>query len=83
MIDEVKKNLRTRGLLDGVKGIVSERHLVLDDVLGRCRSKATVAGRHACWKWLREFGFSYPEIGRIWDVDHATVLVAVKGGRKR
>lgn len=29
------------------------------------------------WRLLRKFGFSYPEIGELYGVDHTTVLYAV------
>jgi chromosomal replication initiation ATPase DnaA len=66
-------------LLELVQEVCDARMLVLDDVCGRRRFKASVAGRHECWWHLRQMGFSYPQIASWWDVDHTTVLEAVKG----
>ncbi len=75
-----ERRIRARPrLLALVRKIVEARMLCLDDVCGRHRGPAAVAGRHECWWHLRSMGWSYPEIGRLWGVHHTTVMEAVKG----
>lgn len=45
------------------------------------RTKKIVEARHAAWKLLRDKGFSYPEIGSLWGVNHTSVMEALKKKR--
>lgn len=74
----VAELLDARGLLDHVKAVVKEHHVLLDEVLGRARTAQVAAARRECWIHMKELGFSYPEIGRIWNRDHSTVMHAIK-----
>jgi len=47
-------------------------------IRGRGRQKRTVRARHAVWLALRALGWSLPEVGREFSVDHTTVLAAVR-----
>ncbi len=66
-------------LLALVETIVEARMLSVADVCSRYRGRAVVQGRHECWWHLRELGFSAAEVGRLWGVEHSTVLDGVKG----
>ena len=66
-------------LLELFRDVASTRMLTLDDVCGSRRHPRTVAGRHECWWHLMRMGWSSTEVGRLWGVDHSTVLRATKG----
>ena len=74
----VAELLDARGLLEHVKHVTKEHHVLLDEVLGRERTAQVAAARRECWIHMKELGFSYPEIGRIWNRDHSTVMKAIK-----
>jgi hypothetical protein len=42
----------------------------------RSRQKTFAKARHLAWIKLRGFGYSFPEIGAGWGVDHTTVMSA-------
>jgi DNA invertase Pin-like site-specific DNA recombinase len=50
----------------------------LAGVLGGSHRPAAARARHATWLELREAGYSYSEIARVWGCDHTTVHGAVK-----
>lgn len=76
-----ERRIRTRPKLrEIVLEVVEARGLSLSDICSRRRTSAVVAGRHECWFHIRnELAWSYPEIGRLWGVDHTTVISGVKG----
>lgn len=61
-----------------VRSTALERHVTLFEVCGRQRTRQVVAARHEAWKRLYRLGFSYPEIGRLFDVDHTSVHKALR-----
>jgi chromosomal replication initiation ATPase DnaA len=67
-----------RGLLHAVAEIVRARHVTVFEACGRGRTANVVAARHAAWAHLRTLGFSYPEIGRLWGVEHSSVHKALR-----
>lgn len=73
--------LEARGLLETVRARALARHVTLEEVCGRVRTRQVVRARHDAWKALYELGFSYPEIGRLFDVGHMSVLRGVRGRR--
>lgn len=48
------------------------------DVVSDKRTPMFVRARSECWVHLRNQGFSFPEIGKMWDRDHTTVLSATR-----
>lgn len=49
------------------------------DVLSSSRSQSIADARHlAIWLVRRKFGFSYPELGRIFGRDHTTCIHSVR-----
>ena len=75
----IKARLLTRGLIGDCRTLALEYGVELDEALGRCRSKAVVGCRHAIWRHIRQrYPLSYPEIGRLFEVDHSTVMSACK-----
>ena len=53
------------------------------DVIGHDRHKHTASARRDCAHYFRAKGKSYPEIGRILQRDHTTVINLVKGKARR
>ena len=49
----------------------------MGDILGPSRSKKLVAVRRLCILMFRERGHSTPEIGRILNRDHSTIVHAL------
>lgn len=71
--------LEARGLLDLVDDIARSHHVETFDILGRGRSKQIAFARRHAWAVVRwTFDFSYPEIGRLFGVDHTSVLAGVR-----
>lgn len=70
--------LRERELLEPIVEIIRSNHATMEEVCNRSKTLRIVAARHAAWFHLRSLGFSYPEIGKLWSVDHTTVLSATK-----
>lgn len=78
-VDDVKKTLAEHGLLEFVEAECRRRNVPVDWVLGRERYADVVRARHEVWYAVRQtLGFSYPHIGRIFGVDHSTVLHACR-----
>lgn len=74
----VVEALEARGLLAPVADVLRSHNVTVFEACGRGRTSKVVKARHAAWSLLRERGFSYPEIGRIWGVDHSSVLTALR-----
>lgn len=72
------ERLAQRGLLELVDERAKAHHVTRTDVLGRSRTKSVAAARQAVYRGLRERGLSYPEIGRLLDRDHTTVMHACR-----
>lgn len=64
--------------------LAREYGVTTGDVLSRARTRTVVKCRHHMWRLLRDtLDLSYPEIGRIWGVDHTSVMTAVRNLRDR
>lgn len=73
------ERLQARGLF-GVVAVVCQQHYVLpEEACGTHRTPHIVRARHRIWAVLHdEMGFAYAGIGRMWDVDHTTVMHALR-----
>jgi chromosomal replication initiation ATPase DnaA len=69
----VVEALRARDLLEDVADVVRDHRVTMFEACSRMQTKKIAKARHAAWAYLREQGFSYPEIGRLWGVSHSTV----------
>jgi len=55
------------------------RNVPYMEIIGRRRSKTIVEARHLVWWTVRKTTcFSYPEIGRIFGVDHTSIVHACR-----
>jgi chromosomal replication initiation ATPase DnaA len=68
----------------GARGLAertaSEFGVALGRVLqGKCRSRSVIRARHRIWCLLRHtLDLSYPEMARVFEADHTTIVVAVR-----
>lgn len=78
--------LQERDLLAIGYEVARRSGVALTAILGRCRSLPVSRARHELWYELREHPelyLSYPEIGRLVDRRHSTVLRGVRAHRQR
>ena len=73
--------LAVRDLLGVVDDVCRSRRVTREELCGRGRTKAVASARRELWWRLRhhpDLSFSYEEIGRLFDRDHATVISGVR-----
>lgn len=75
------KNARIREVIEEV----AQRHdIPVGLIYAQDRRKAISTVRHEAYYLVhRDFGLSYPEVGRIFDRDHTTILHGVRKHEKR
>lgn len=61
-----------------IDSIADDHGLTRNDILGRSRSPRVVRARHEAMARVRALGFSYPELGRIFNRDHTTIMQACR-----
>lgn len=77
--ERILKELRRRGLDEIVERHALTRNVTVMEVVGRRRYKNIAAARHGVWRELRlAKRLSFPEIARLFDVDHTTVMSGVR-----
>lgn len=81
--ERIADALDERELLEPITAIIRDHHVLMGEAFGRGRTASVAAARHACWAFLRVHGFSYPEIGTLWNVHHTTVMSGTKSKRSR
>lgn len=65
-----------------IVGVAAECGVSTDEVLSRSRLKSAARARALAMLMIREYySFSTPEIGRVFDRDHTTVLAALSRAR--
>jgi hypothetical protein len=76
------RRLRQRKLYEFVESVAERYGVTVDMIMSRDRHSSVAAARHAVCYALRydlpDRELSYPEIGRILDRDHSTVMSSVK-----
>ena len=60
------------------EAIAEEHALTASSILGRGRDPQVVAQRHRLWRMLWDSGLSSNAIAQICEVDHSTVLYALR-----
>ena len=78
--------LDARGLLDLVDDLCRRRGVLRRELLGRHRTRGVVRARHELWWLLRhdpERTYSLPELARLFDRDHTTILAGVAAHASR
>lgn len=72
-MSQTSRTLSAR-LRKDLEAIASLHGMTLSFLQQPCRRSHIVAARRDCYAYLREQGWSYPEIGGVFNVDHTTVL---------
>jgi chromosomal replication initiation ATPase DnaA len=72
-------------MIDQIIATVCRKHRVRPvELTGPCRVKAIVHARHeAMWEAFKNTPLSYPQLGRIFNRDHTTVMHGVRQHQKR
>jgi chromosomal replication initiation ATPase DnaA len=82
----VLESLDLRDLVDLLDEVCRRRAVTRDEVCGRARTRAVAHARHELWWRLRhhpEISFSFEEIGRLFQRNHATVIHGVRAHQRR
>lgn len=77
--------IRAAGLEPAFRAKADHRGVPLLTVVASARrSKSIARVRHELWLMLREapFNWSYPEIAKLFNVDHSSVMYGVKRARE-
>lgn len=80
-IADIARILNARGLFQLARDIAESHNVLVYDVLGHSRLATHTKARHALMRALRAepYSFSYPEIGKLLDRDHTSVMYAIHG----
>lgn len=73
--DEVLKSL---GLWDRVSAVCKEHGVAVCEIGGESKAKRLVTARKKVYGMLRELGWGYIDIGKLFDRSHTTVMAALK-----
>jgi chromosomal replication initiation ATPase DnaA len=80
----VRGALERRGALEWAGRVCRSLGVELDDVLGMSRSQSLVRARHELWSLVADtLALSTPEMGALFNVDHSTIISAVRNYRAR
>jgi chromosomal replication initiation ATPase DnaA len=79
----MRELLARLALLEPLEALCLQHHVPLDWVLIGQRTQSVVRARETCCMHLRHLGLSYPEIGKLLGMDHASVMSAVKRVKRR
>jgi len=83
---DIADGLHVRDLLTLVDEVCNRRGVTRDEVCGRARSKAVSYARQEVWWRIRyhpERNYSYPEIARLFDRDHSTIIAGICAHERR
>lgn len=63
--------------------VATSHGLLMADLVGKPKVHSLIEPRRAAMKRVRaELGYSYPQIGRLFNRDHTTVMYALRGKRR-
>ena len=88
-VDEMIDRLAQLGFYDKLFAIVKEYHATLEEVMGLSREQRISHARHACWAYLRGLTrsgkpvLSYPDIGKLFGVEHSSIIHGVRAHHER
>lgn len=73
------RRLEEMGIRQEVALLIRPRGVSLEDLISRNRHKNVSAARHEIMYWIRnKMKWSYPEIGKLFERDHTTVIAACR-----
>ena len=73
-----RRALGSRRAEELLVGICQQHDVTAFGVRGRSRLRTLTMARHHWWFKIRELGYSYPEIARIVERDHTSVLQGIR-----
>ena len=77
--DDVIARIIIVGALGAVTRIAREHGVSLETLVSRDRHRHAALARHHAWAVIRwTLALSYPEIGRMFGVDHCTVIQGIR-----
>ena len=78
--DMIADTPKTEVTVDRIMSVIAQRYSISEnDIKGRSKSSEIVSARHKCVYLIRTLTtLSTPQIGRILDRDHATILNSIK-----
>jgi chromosomal replication initiation ATPase DnaA len=82
----VVDRLEVRDLLELAREVCARRGVLLRELCGDARCRSVSQARQELWWRIRphpERRYSYPEIARLFDRDHTTVLAGIEAHRRR
>lgn len=80
----VLARLAEMGLQGEIAAAAALYHVTPELIVGRDRGTSVVMARHAVWASIRERHHkSYPEIGRLFEVDHRSIMHGVARHTRR
>jgi len=65
-------------IISDVQNIADDHGVTVEDIFGKRRHAPIARARQEAFTALRWYGFSYPQIGRIFGRDHSTVIHGVR-----
>lgn len=74
----VAGRLRERELYGLAALVARESHVLLDEMLGPCRTRSVVRGRHELFRRIVALGFSRSEVAALFERDTKTVIDAMR-----
>lgn len=81
---EAEAPTHERRALDVVEAVASNAGITREQLLGRNRGREFVRPRQDLMRILRhDYGMPYPQIGRLLDRDHTTIIHGVKASEAR
>ena len=78
----IQRTPRERNMAD--IGLIALKHgFQRGDIFSKTRNKRLTAARRECAQFFRDQGKSYPEIGRIMDRHHSSIISLIGGKYQR
>lgn len=73
------RRLKEMGIYDDVVRLIRPRAVSIEELISRNRYKNVAIARHEIMYWIRtKLKWSFPEIGKLFERDHTTVLLACR-----
>lgn len=80
--EDARRILCDAGLFVGAASAASIEGSSIKASFTKSRHKSVALARHRVWFFLRARGWSFPEIAKLYGVDHTTVMSGVNRVRK-
>ena len=69
---------------DIIERVLSKHSVDMVEVMGRSRERIVADARHEIWYFMKKLGgLSYPQIGKMFNRDHTTIMNGVNKHEKK